>query len=87
MSNFGNFSHRVQPSGSSQAAGSTNPNPGSGGVMQPGLNMNQTSVPSTKKQILKNLKQIKTNNEDYFIMQNISNQMGGKLTDSLYNPL
>jgi hypothetical protein len=27
-----------------------------------------SSVNNTKKQILKNLKQIKTNNEDYFIM-------------------
>jgi hypothetical protein len=27
-----------------------------------------SSATNTKKQILKNLKQIKTNNEDYFIM-------------------
>jgi hypothetical protein len=38
------------------------------------------SVNNTKKQFLRGLKQIKTNNEDYIVMQNISNQMGGQLT-------
>jgi hypothetical protein len=31
---------------------------------------------------LKNFKQIKTNNEDYIIMQNISNQMGGQIVNT-----
>jgi hypothetical protein len=68
--NYGNFSHRV---------------PGQSGA---GNNYNSHSQGQpSKKQILKNLKQIdvKTNQEDYFIMQNISNQMGGQLAGPLGN--
>jgi len=76
--NYGNFSHRV-PGPTSQSGA---------GTVGTALNYssNTTGQP-TKKQILKNLKQInvKTNNEDYFIMQNISNQMGGQLAGPLGN--
>ena len=37
----------------------------------------------TKKQLLKNLKSIKTNNQDYIVMQNIRNQMGSQLNPGL----
>ena len=84
---LGNFSHRVQPTAG--GPGPSAQNPSTSGAKQAGLGLlnQQNSAPGTKKQILKNLKQIKTNNEDYIIMQNISSQMNGKLTDSLFNPL
>ena len=64
-SNPGNFTQRVQTSKPNSKTLS---------------NINPSSGPNpTKKQILKNLQHIKTNNEDYKIMQNISNQMGGQI--------
>jgi hypothetical protein len=65
--NFGNFSHRAQGGkNNTQNLGSNNPKDAHSVT-------STSSANNTKKQILKNLKQIKTNNEDYFIMQNISN--------------
>ena len=61
--NYGNFSHRQVHA--TGLSGSA----ASGGKI------------TSKKEILKNLRKLKTNAgvEDYYVMQNISNQMGGKL--------
>ena len=54
--------------------------------MQKGFNSNQ-SVAGGKKNILKNSKVARANDEDYKVMQNIRHQMGGKLVSPLVNHL